>query len=78
MDPPLTVWHSNKVTSSGIILKMVQKMLILASVKFKPASTIHSWIEKGLLYTKTCQAFRFDQYCSCYKAILAGGAQFFD
>ena len=40
-------------------------------MKFKPATITHPCIEKDLLYTGMCQAFRFDSYCSCCRGILA-------
>ena len=50
------------------------KMLIFASVKFKPAIVTYPRIEEVLLNIGMCQVFRFDIYCSCCRGSL--GNQF--
>ena len=51
---------------------MVQKSICPCFCKVKPASVTYLWVEEDLLYLGMCQAFWFERYCSCCRAVFGG------
>ena len=45
------------------------QLIILPSLRFKPATVTHLWIEEDLVYISVCHAVGFDQPCSCSKGV---------
>ena len=53
-------------------------MLFLATVKFKTASVMHSWVEYVLFYTKVCHHSGLIVAVAVAQPFLVGGAWFFE
>ena len=70
LDNPVTI-NSAKLTAPTLY-QMVQKSICPCFCKVKPASVTYLWVEEDLLYLGMCQAFWFDRYCSCCRAVFGG------
>ena len=53
------------LSDTNLVLKMAQKMLILASLKFKPASIMHYEWRKSCCTQECAKHLRFVSYGTC-------------